>query len=123
MERVEAVGQAVLSRPEENPVKAVQVIQRDKQQSARETSEAAVSAAAVPEGPYVIQLASYVGVHSAQAEADRLRRQGFNPRVIKQGKYYELRVVGYRSKMEAMDKLATLRKTYHDGFVKRLSSS
>ncbi len=75
-----------------------------------------------PEGPYAIQLASYVTPLAAQAEADRLRRLGFTARVIKQGKYFELRVVGYRSKSEASGSLAMLRKTYHDSFIKRLSS-
>ena len=73
-------------------------------------------------GRYVIQLASYVNARPAQAEAERLRRAGFVPRVIRQGKYFELRVVGYESRSEALTPLATLRKTYHDGFIKRLSS-
>lgn len=72
--------------------------------------------------PYAIQLASYVDSRSAQAEVQRLRRQGYKAQVIKQGKYYELRVSGYRSRSDASVSLAALKKTYRDGFVKRLSS-
>ena len=70
---------------------------------------------------YVIQLASFVDSQVAQVEAQRLRRSGFNALVIKQGKYLELRVIGYRSRSDAMSSLLLLRKMYHDGFVKRLS--
>ena len=75
-----------------------------------------------PGGPYAIQLASYVGMDAAQVEAKRLQRLGFMPRVIRQGKYYELRVIGYHTRDEASGSLATLKKTYHDSFIKRLSS-
>ena len=71
---------------------------------------------------YAIQLASYVDMKVAQAEVQRLRRIGFNSMAVKQGKYIELRVIGYRSRAEAMNSLGALRKMYHDGFVKRLSS-
>lgn len=73
-------------------------------------------------GRYAIQLASYLDSQAAQREAVRLRRQGFQAEVVKQGKYFELRVTGYRSKEEARMHLAALRKTYHDGFIKQLSS-
>ena len=75
-----------------------------------------------PGGQYAVQLASYLDRQAAQMEADRLRRKGFNAQVVKQGKYYELRVAGYRSRTEAMGSLAGLKKIYHDGFVKHLSS-
>ena len=74
------------------------------------------------EAPYAIQLASYVDSQAAQAEVQRLGRQGYKAQVVKQGKYYELRVSGYRSRTDASVSLATLKKTYRDGFVKRLSS-
>lgn len=72
--------------------------------------------------PYVIQCASFRDPRVAQEESIRLRRQGFDARVVRQGKYYELRVVGYRARAEALNALPTLKKTYQDGFVKRLSS-
>ncbi len=72
--------------------------------------------------PYAIQLASYVDSQTAQAEVQRLRRQGYKAQVVKQGRYYELRVSGYRSRSDASVSLAALKKTYRDGFVKRLSS-
>jgi len=92
-------------------------------------AETAVPAAprvsAVPppaNGSYAIQLASYVGVQAAQTEAQRLQRLGFMPRVIQQGKYFELRVIGYRTRDEASGSLVTLKKTYRDSFIKRLAS-
>ncbi|MBI3333263.1 MAG: SPOR domain-containing protein [Candidatus Omnitrophica bacterium] len=77
---------------------------------------------AAANGLYAIQLASYLDTHAAQAEAQRLNRQGFNAQVVKQNRYYELRVIGYRSREQATASLATLRKVYRDGFIKRLSS-
>jgi cell division septation protein DedD len=74
------------------------------------------------DGLYAIQLASYVGAEAAQAEAARVKRLGFTPRVIKQGKFFELRVVGFRSREEASGSLATLKKTYHDSFIKKVTS-
>ena len=80
----------------------------------------AVARAVPRQGPYAIQLASYLNEPPAQAEADLLRRKGFNAQVVKQGKYFELRVSGYSQRSEAVTALATLKKTYHDGFVKRI---
>ena len=81
------------------------------------------SVGAVPSGPFAIQLASYLDHQAAEAEARRVSRQGFNAQVIKQGRYFELRVVGYRSKGEAAASLAALRKTYHDSFIKKIESN
>ena len=81
---------------------------------------AAVAQAVQLQGPYAIQLASYLNEAPAQAEADLLHRKGFNAQVVKQGKYFELRVSGYNQRSEAVTALATLKKTYHDGFVKRI---
>lgn len=75
-----------------------------------------------PGGGYAIQLASYAGIQSAQEEAKRLGRKGFRAQVVRQGHWVELRAVGYRSKAQAQEALAILRKTYRDAFVKRLSS-
>lgn len=84
-------------------------------------SPAAAKTPVLKNGPYVIQLASYGDAGAARAEQERLRRQGFNAQVIKQGKYFELRVIGYQSKSDAVSSLAALKRTYHDGFIKRLS--
>lgn len=72
---------------------------------------------------YVIQLASYSGARTAQDESERLKRKGVRTRVIKQGRYFELRAVGFRSREEARVSLAALRKIYRDAFIKRVSSS
>lgn len=74
-------------------------------------------------GTYVIQLASYVGMPSAQEEVRRLGRQGVFAQVIHQGKYFELRAVGFRSRADAEQAWTGLRKTYRDAFIKRLPSS
>ncbi len=73
-------------------------------------------------GVYALQLASFLDESSAQKEAIRLKRQGFKAQVVKQGRYFELRVVGFRSRQEAVLSLSKLKKTYRDGFVKRVES-
>ena len=58
----------------------------------------------------------------AQQEARRLAKSGVRAQVVKQGKYLELRAVGYRSKQEAKSALAGLRTKYPDAFMKRVSN-
>ena len=70
---------------------------------------------------YVIQLASYIDNQAAQSERQRLSRKGINAQVVKQGRYFELRAGGYKSRSEAQVSLDTLKKIYRDGFIKRLS--
>ena len=70
---------------------------------------------------YVIQAASFVDNASAQVERERLARKGFNAQIVKQGKFFELRVIGYRSKNDAQISLVNLKKIYRDSFIKRLS--
>lgn len=83
-----------------------------------------ISGSGSAQGVYAIQLATYVGgVESAQEEARRLARQGRSVLVVRQGKYFELRAVGFRSWNEAQEALTGLRKTYRDAFIKRLASS
>lgn len=73
-------------------------------------------------GGYAIQLASFLDRTPAEREAKRLLRQGFTPQVIPQGRFFELRVVGFRSREEALGPSASLKKMYHDSFIKRVSS-
>jgi len=82
--------------------------------------------AGVPTGlqehpPYVIQLATYVREESAQEEARRLAKSGTRAQVVKQGRYFELRAVGYRSRLEAREALSRLKRGYRDAFIKRSS--
>ena len=74
-------------------------------------------------GGFAIQLATYTGPEMAQQEVRRLAKKGVGAQVLKQGKYLELRAVGYRSKQEAKSALAGLRKMYPDAFLKRVSTS
>ncbi len=71
-------------------------------------------------GGFAIQLASYLGQQAAQEEVRRLAKNGVRAQVLKQGKYLELRAVGYRSKQEAKAALSGLRKIYPDAFLKRV---
>ena len=73
-------------------------------------------------GSFAIQLASYIGPEAAQEEVRRLAKRGVRAQVLKQGKYLELRAVGYASKPEAKGALAGLRKMYPDAFLKRVDS-
>lgn len=74
------------------------------------------------EGTYVIQLASYNGERSAREEASRLSKRGISAQVIPQGRYYELRAVGFRTRAQAQAALSGLSRTYRDAFIKRLGS-
>lgn len=71
-------------------------------------------------GGFAIQLATYMGQQAAQEELRRLGKNGVRAQLLKQGKYLELRAVGYRSKQEAKAALAGLRKKYPDAFLKRV---
>ena len=71
---------------------------------------------------FAIQLATYVGQQAAQQEVRRLAQKGVRAQVLKQGRYLELRAVGYRSKPAAKAALASLRTMYPDAFLKRVSN-
>ena len=71
---------------------------------------------------FAIQLATYVGQEAAQQEVLRLAKRGIRAQVLKQGRYLELRAVGYRSKPEAKAALTGLRRMYPDAFLKRVSN-
>ncbi len=72
---------------------------------------------------YAIQLASYAGNQSAQSEVQRLQRKGVQALVVKQNKYFELRAVGFASRIDAEKALLTLKKIYRDAFIKQPSVS
>lgn len=72
---------------------------------------------------YAIQLASYAGNQSAQSEVQRLQRKGVQALVVKQSKYFELRAVGFESRIDAEKALLTLKKIYRDAFIKQPSVS
>lgn len=73
-------------------------------------------------GPYVLQLASYTAERVAQEEVRRLGKQGVQAQVIRQGRYFELRAIGFRSREEAKEALTGLRRIYRDAFLKRVGS-
>ncbi len=74
-------------------------------------------------GIYAIQLASYAGNQSAQSEVQRLQRKGVQALVVKQSKYFELRAVGFESRIDAEKALLMLKKIYRDAFIKQPSVS
>ncbi len=75
-----------------------------------------------PKAGFAIQLATYIGQDAAQEEVKRLAKKGIRAQVLKQGKYYELRAAGYRSRSEAKQALTGLRKSYPDAFLKSVST-
>ena len=77
---------------------------------------------AEPKAGFAIQLATYIGQDAAQEEVKRLSKKGIRAKVLKQGKYYELRAAGYRSRSEAKQALTGLRKSYPDAFLKSVST-
>jgi hypothetical protein len=83
----------------------------------------AVTPAPVRQKAYAIQLASYVGASAAQREAKRLIGKGYDARVLKRGRYFELRASGYGSRKQAAGALVGLRKWYRDAFIKTVSST
>jgi len=80
------------------------------------------SGAVEPKGGFAIQLATYVGQDAAREEVKRLAKKEIRAQVLKQGRYYELRASGYRSRSEAKQALAALRKSYPDAFMKSVST-
>jgi len=69
---------------------------------------------------YVIQLASYTRSGPAQEEVRRLEKRGVRAQVVPQGRYFEVRAVGFRSREEAQGVLSSLRQIYRDAFLKRV---
>ena len=71
-------------------------------------------------GSYVIQLASYTNEGPAREEVRRLEKRGVRAQVVPQGRYFEVRAVGFRSREEAKGALSSLRQVYRDAFLKRV---
>ncbi|RKY27784.1 MAG: hypothetical protein DRP61_03350, partial [Candidatus Omnitrophota bacterium] len=69
---------------------------------------------------YSIQLATYTKKEIAEAEAKKLKRKGLNPLLLKKGKYLVLCVGKFRTKEEAKNLLANLKKRYTDCFLRKL---
>jgi len=74
-------------------------------------------------GTYAIQLASYVGLQSAEAERQRLIQKGIPCEVVKRGRYYVVRAIGFSSRDEAEQALASLRKVYRDALIREMGES
>lgn len=104
------------------PRKALPVIPAGVSPAPAPAVRADAAAPAGSKGGFAIQLATYVGQDAAQEEVKRLVKRGIRAQVLKQGRYYELRAGGYRSKSEAKQALVTLRGNYPDAFMKSVST-
>ena len=69
---------------------------------------------------YSIQLATYTKKEIAEAEAEKLKRKGLNPLLLKKGKYLILCVGKFETKEEAKNLLVNLKKRYTDCFLRKL---
>ena len=69
---------------------------------------------------YSIQLATYTKKEIAEAEAEKLKRKGLNPLLLKKGRYLVLCVGKFKTKEEAKNLLANLKKRYADCFLRKL---
>lgn len=115
-------GRHLVNPPEKRPVPLLALAQEELSLPMKSPTSAPKVSLASSEGTFAIQLASYIGSQAAQMEARRLRQQGLKAEVVAQGKFFELRVSGFASRSEALAQLMILRKTYHDAFIKPVSS-
>jgi len=69
---------------------------------------------------YTIQVATYNTNALAQKEAERLKKNGYNPLIVNKGKYVVLCVGNYKDKESARSVLVRLKKQYLDCFMRRL---
>ena len=112
---------AVAARPAE-PRKALPVIPAGVSPALATSSGVVEPVMPEPKTGFAIQLATYVGQEAAQEEVKHLAKKGIRAQVLKQGKYYELRAAGYRSRSEGKQALTGLRKSYPDAFLKSVST-
>jgi len=72
------------------------------------------------QGNYTIQLASYGKNAYAQAEADRLIKEGYQAFVVQKGKYVILCAGRFATSAAAQEMRTKLRKKYKDCFIRKL---
>jgi cell division septation protein DedD len=72
------------------------------------------------QGNYTIQLASYGKNSYAQAEADRLIKEGYQAFVVQKGKYVILCAGRFATSAVAQETRTRLRKKYKDCFIRKL---
>jgi hypothetical protein len=71
-------------------------------------------------GPaYMIQLASFRDLSTAQDETEKLKKEGFNAMLEKSGSWYRIYTEGYRSRAEAEQAKKELDKYYKDCYIRR----
>jgi len=71
------------------------------------------------EREYTIQTATFRRKASAEEEASRLKKDGFEPYVIAKGDFFQVCVGNFRNKEDADKHLVKLRLRYKDCFIKK----
>lgn len=69
---------------------------------------------------FTIQLASYKAKKTADSQAERLKKKGLAPIVLKKGDYIILCVGRFSDKGQAKDSLSKFKKEYKDCYLRRL---
>lgn len=69
---------------------------------------------------YSIQVASYRTESKAAEEVEALRKRGYQPFVLRKGRYAVVCVGRFKDKSEANTSLSKLKKIYSDSYVRRL---
>ena len=80
------------------------------------------TAAAAPtnaKGQFTIQLATFTQPALAEEELRLLRKGGYQPFLIKTGKFSAVCVGAYATRQEATRQLAAVKSSYHDSFVRQ----
>ena len=72
---------------------------------------------------YTIQLVTYESSERAQAEAERLKADGFSAFIVRNGKYYEVCIEKFETQVPALNRLSEIRSSsgadfYRDAFVR-----
>ncbi len=88
---------------------------RDGKQEVRE--ERAETSAEQIQTRYVIQLATFRGMGSAEEEQAKLKKDGYTAGVRKSGDYYQVYISGFNEKRDAQRLLGRLKVRYKDCYI------
>lgn len=66
---------------------------------------------------YIIQLAAFTKIPSANEEAERLKLEGYNVSIKKTGSYYQLYIGGFKKRKTAERAIKKLKEKYSDCYI------
>lgn len=72
-----------------------------------------------PKIKYVIQLAAFTNITSAEEEAGKLKKEGYLAKIKTSGSYYQVFLEGFDNRKNAERILEKLRGKYNDGYIKK----